>query len=217
MKTNTFILYMGLTSVLVHVFPACRSNPCQNDGTCRLISSSGQVVCNCRRGYSGPYCGFGEWRMAMGVRMGWMTADEDMSKQLKLRSAVVAFVVGANEGIFWWWLVPAWFQSGGRRPVICVLWLLFRTVCDYCVWGCVCRTELGVLQQQGYRLQRGGEHHGFRRTVSGVELGPALWRAPRWHCGCLTSQWPRGSRFLQVRRCLMIYPASAWPKKPNLN
>lgn len=33
--------------------------------------------------------------------MGWMTPGEDMSKPLKLRSAVVAFAVGANGGIFW--------------------------------------------------------------------------------------------------------------------
>ncbi|KAL7375079.1 hypothetical protein ABVT39_011619 [Epinephelus coioides] len=38
-------------------YTMCPSNPCQNDGTCRLITSTGKEVCNCRRGYSGPYCG----------------------------------------------------------------------------------------------------------------------------------------------------------------
>ncbi|XP_032367192.1 hepatocyte growth factor activator isoform X2 [Etheostoma spectabile] len=37
-------------------YTMCRSNPCQNDGTCRLITSTDKEVCNCRRGYSGPYC-----------------------------------------------------------------------------------------------------------------------------------------------------------------
>ncbi|XP_078132006.1 hepatocyte growth factor activator serine protease isoform X1 [Sander vitreus] len=37
-------------------YTMCRSNPCQNDGTCRLITSTNKEVCNCRRGYSGPYC-----------------------------------------------------------------------------------------------------------------------------------------------------------------
>ncbi|XP_044039495.1 hepatocyte growth factor activator isoform X1 [Siniperca chuatsi] len=37
-------------------YTMCRSNPCQNDGTCRLITATGKEVCNCRRAYSGPYC-----------------------------------------------------------------------------------------------------------------------------------------------------------------
>ncbi|XP_029696137.1 hepatocyte growth factor activator isoform X4 [Takifugu rubripes] len=37
-------------------YTTCRSNPCQNDGACRLIVSTGQEVCYCRRGYSGPHC-----------------------------------------------------------------------------------------------------------------------------------------------------------------
>lgn len=53
--------------MLVRVFPACSSNPCQNNGACRLILSSGQEVCNCRHGYSGPYCSIGEWRMWEGA------------------------------------------------------------------------------------------------------------------------------------------------------
>lgn len=78
------------------------------------------------------------------------------------------------------------------------------------VWGGgVCRPGLGVLQQQGHRLQGGGENHGLWRPVSGVELGPAVWRAPRGHRGRLASAGPRGSRLLQVRPCLMTYPASA--------
>lgn len=36
-----------------------------------------------------------------------MTAGEDVSEQLKLRSAVAGFVVGANGKIFWKRLVPA--------------------------------------------------------------------------------------------------------------
>ncbi|XP_030017471.1 hepatocyte growth factor activator isoform X2 [Sphaeramia orbicularis] len=39
-------------------YTMCRSNPCQNEGTCRLITSTGKEVCNCRRGYSGPHCSF---------------------------------------------------------------------------------------------------------------------------------------------------------------
>ncbi|XP_005464505.1 hepatocyte growth factor activator isoform X5 [Oreochromis niloticus] len=37
-------------------YTMCRTNPCQNDGTCRLIISTGKEVCNCRHGYSGPHC-----------------------------------------------------------------------------------------------------------------------------------------------------------------
>ncbi|XP_077400438.1 hepatocyte growth factor activator serine protease [Vanacampus margaritifer] len=36
----------------------CRSNPCQNDGTCRMITATGKEVCNCRHGYGGPHCSF---------------------------------------------------------------------------------------------------------------------------------------------------------------
>ncbi|XP_059211012.1 hepatocyte growth factor activator isoform X2 [Centropristis striata] len=39
-------------------YTMCRSNPCQNDGTCRMITSTGKEVCNCRRGFSGPDCSF---------------------------------------------------------------------------------------------------------------------------------------------------------------
>ncbi|TNN67869.1 Hepatocyte growth factor activator [Liparis tanakae] len=39
-------------------YTTCRTNLCQNDGTCRLITATGREVCNCRRGYSGPHCGF---------------------------------------------------------------------------------------------------------------------------------------------------------------
>ncbi|KAM8880870.1 hepatocyte growth factor activator isoform 1-T2 [Synchiropus picturatus] len=34
----------------------CRSNPCQNGGLCRLITSTRTEVCYCRQGYSGPHC-----------------------------------------------------------------------------------------------------------------------------------------------------------------
>ncbi|KAM8747895.1 hepatocyte growth factor activator isoform 2-T2 [Acanthopagrus schlegelii] len=37
-------------------YTACRSNPCQNDGACRLIVATGREVCNCRHGFSGPHC-----------------------------------------------------------------------------------------------------------------------------------------------------------------
>ncbi|XP_067437088.1 hepatocyte growth factor activator isoform X1 [Thunnus thynnus] len=39
-------------------YTTCRSNPCQNDGTCRLIVATRKEVCSCRRGYSGPHCSF---------------------------------------------------------------------------------------------------------------------------------------------------------------
>ncbi|XP_070710876.1 hepatocyte growth factor activator [Pempheris klunzingeri] len=39
-------------------YTMCRSNPCQNDGTCRLITATGKEACNCRHGYSGPHCSF---------------------------------------------------------------------------------------------------------------------------------------------------------------
>ncbi|KAF7665041.1 hypothetical protein LDENG_00157090 [Lucifuga dentata] len=39
-------------------YTMCRSNPCENDGTCRLITATGMEVCNCRPGYSGAYCSF---------------------------------------------------------------------------------------------------------------------------------------------------------------
>ncbi|KAK7909850.1 hypothetical protein WMY93_014534 [Mugilogobius chulae] len=37
-------------------YTACRSNPCQNEGLCRLITSTGKEVCYCQRGYTGPDC-----------------------------------------------------------------------------------------------------------------------------------------------------------------
>ncbi|XP_061769828.1 hepatocyte growth factor activator isoform X2 [Nerophis ophidion] len=39
-------------------YTTCRSNPCQNDGTCRMIIATGKEVCNCRKSYSGPLCSF---------------------------------------------------------------------------------------------------------------------------------------------------------------
>ncbi|XP_028285047.1 hepatocyte growth factor activator isoform X2 [Parambassis ranga] len=39
-------------------YTICHTNPCQNDGACRLITSTGKEVCNCRRGYGGPFCSF---------------------------------------------------------------------------------------------------------------------------------------------------------------
>ncbi|XP_034531996.1 hepatocyte growth factor activator isoform X2 [Notolabrus celidotus] len=39
-------------------YTTCRSNPCQNEGTCRMITATGKEVCNCRRAYSGLYCSF---------------------------------------------------------------------------------------------------------------------------------------------------------------
>ncbi|MBN3316751.1 HGFA factor, partial [Atractosteus spatula] len=37
-------------------YTACTTNPCKNDGTCRLIVSTGEAVCACRPGHTGPYC-----------------------------------------------------------------------------------------------------------------------------------------------------------------
>ncbi|XP_047428167.1 hepatocyte growth factor activator isoform X1 [Mugil cephalus] len=37
-------------------YTMCHKNPCQNDGACRLITSTGKEVCHCRYGYSGPHC-----------------------------------------------------------------------------------------------------------------------------------------------------------------
>lgn len=95
-----------------------------------------------------------------------MTAGEDMSEQLKLRSAVVGFIlVNACSS-----LIPE------RREETCDLHCGVALQFDdcVCVWGGVCRPGLGVLQQQGHRLQRGGENHGLWRPLSGVELGPAV-------------------------------------------
>ncbi|XP_074518278.1 hepatocyte growth factor activator serine protease isoform X2 [Halichoeres trimaculatus] len=39
-------------------YTTCNSNPCQNDGACRMITATGREVCNCRRAYTGPYCSF---------------------------------------------------------------------------------------------------------------------------------------------------------------
>ncbi|KAM9836423.1 hepatocyte growth factor activator [Aulostomus maculatus] len=39
-------------------YTTCRSDPCQNDGTCRMIISTGKEVCSCRQGFSGPHCSF---------------------------------------------------------------------------------------------------------------------------------------------------------------
>uniref|UniRef100_A0A8C6U3P5 trypsin n=1 Tax=Neogobius melanostomus TaxID=47308 RepID=A0A8C6U3P5_9GOBI len=44
-----------ITCERVH-YTTCHSNPCQNDGLCRLITSTGKEVCYCRMGYSGPDC-----------------------------------------------------------------------------------------------------------------------------------------------------------------
>ncbi|XP_077598262.1 hepatocyte growth factor activator serine protease isoform X2 [Stigmatopora nigra] len=37
-------------------YTACLSNPCQNQGRCRTIATTGESVCHCRRGYGGPRC-----------------------------------------------------------------------------------------------------------------------------------------------------------------
>uniref|UniRef100_UPI003AAE20C9 hepatocyte growth factor activator isoform X3 n=1 Tax=Centroberyx gerrardi TaxID=166262 RepID=UPI003AAE20C9 len=46
-------------------YTMCRMNPCENEGTCRLIIATGEEVCNCRPGYSGPYCSFDSSRRIM--------------------------------------------------------------------------------------------------------------------------------------------------------
>lgn len=161
-------------SVLVCVFPACRSNPCQNEGTCRLISSTGQEVCNCRYGYSGPHCSIGEW--GMGIRCTWWENcrwGHEQAAKVALSSFKIFSLVQRGryfiEGFF-----ELDFTAKGRRYVICVSEVHFRMVSNDCVLGCACRAGLGVLQQQRHRLQRGGKHHSLRRTVSSVELGPAV-------------------------------------------
>ncbi|XP_077445039.1 hepatocyte growth factor activator serine protease [Stigmatopora argus] len=37
-------------------YTACSANPCQNEGRCRTIATTGEKVCHCRRGYGGPRC-----------------------------------------------------------------------------------------------------------------------------------------------------------------
>nr|XP_015802394.2 hepatocyte growth factor activator [Nothobranchius furzeri] len=37
-------------------YTKCSMNPCQNHGTCRMISSTGKQVCHCRFGFDGPRC-----------------------------------------------------------------------------------------------------------------------------------------------------------------
>uniref|UniRef100_A0A8C7NSD4 trypsin n=1 Tax=Oncorhynchus mykiss TaxID=8022 RepID=A0A8C7NSD4_ONCMY len=63
-----FISHCGMTkcgvveklfSLLRSTF-ICSENPCENDGTCRLITATREEVCACRPGYSGPYCSIGE-------------------------------------------------------------------------------------------------------------------------------------------------------------
>ncbi|KAK6292131.1 hypothetical protein J4Q44_G00379160 [Coregonus suidteri] len=41
-------------------YTVCSESPCENDGTCRLITATRKEVCACRPGYSGPYCSIGE-------------------------------------------------------------------------------------------------------------------------------------------------------------
>ncbi|KAK3523466.1 hypothetical protein QTP86_033597, partial [Hemibagrus guttatus] len=37
-------------------YRVCLINPCENEGTCRIIEKTREAVCACRPGYSGPYC-----------------------------------------------------------------------------------------------------------------------------------------------------------------
>ncbi|CAL8385077.1 unnamed protein product [Arctogadus glacialis] len=37
-------------------YTGCHSNPCENEGTCRQISDTGDQVCQCRPRFSGPLC-----------------------------------------------------------------------------------------------------------------------------------------------------------------
>ncbi|XP_063042890.1 hepatocyte growth factor activator-like [Engraulis encrasicolus] len=37
-------------------YTVCSWNPCENQGTCRKIEATGEEVCACRSGYSGPFC-----------------------------------------------------------------------------------------------------------------------------------------------------------------
>lgn len=34
----------------------CPTNPCENEGSCRIIETTREAVCACRPGYTGPYC-----------------------------------------------------------------------------------------------------------------------------------------------------------------
>ncbi|XP_041842044.1 hepatocyte growth factor activator isoform X2 [Melanotaenia boesemani] len=48
-------------------YTMCHSNPCQNDGTCRLITSTGEEVCHCRNAYSGPRCSLASSRRVISI------------------------------------------------------------------------------------------------------------------------------------------------------
>ncbi|KAF4071452.1 hypothetical protein AMELA_G00273420 [Ameiurus melas] len=37
-------------------YKVCSSNPCENEGTCRIIEATREAVCACRPGFRGPYC-----------------------------------------------------------------------------------------------------------------------------------------------------------------
>ncbi|CAL8241959.1 unnamed protein product [Merluccius merluccius] len=39
-------------------YSVCHSNPCENHGSCRQISATGEKVCHCRPGFTGPHCSF---------------------------------------------------------------------------------------------------------------------------------------------------------------
>ncbi|XP_076850045.1 hepatocyte growth factor activator serine proteases-like [Brachyhypopomus gauderio] len=46
----------GGVSCLRVRYTVCQSNPCENEGTCRIIEMTGEQVCACRPGYSGAHC-----------------------------------------------------------------------------------------------------------------------------------------------------------------
>ncbi|XP_018602208.1 hepatocyte growth factor activator isoform X1 [Scleropages formosus] len=52
-------------------YAACTSNPCQNEGVCRTITSTGEAVCACRPGFAGPHCS-----ITLGADCYWMNGTD---------------------------------------------------------------------------------------------------------------------------------------------
>lgn len=182
-----FILYMGLTRASMLVcFQRAAQTHVRMTGRVAWSPPAARRCVTAGVATAGPTAALVSegWRWAMScVRTWWMTAGEDMSQRLKWHSVVVDFVTGANRDIC---VKTCSSLIPERREESCHL--CFVVVhCDYCVWGCVCRSGRGVLQQQGHRLQRGGKHHSLWRSVSAVELRSAVRWAARGHRGCLAS------------------------------
>lgn len=207
------------------VCPVCSSNPCQNDGSCRLITETGKEVCNCRGGYSGPRCSLGEWgarlcsesqqissscvflfacscTCACAIMVWCPLAGEDMSG---LHSSDVSVAVSSCSQLCLLTCPDRFKRKGGRRSVFSskpirkllrLHWMLSRNPDTFPF--CMCRAWGGVLQQQGHQLPRGGGHHGVRCSVPALGLRPAVWWVSRWHSQRLAAPGPWRTRFLQV-------------------